>query len=301
MLPPQPILNPDAELDEPRRRRFPWKSLAAILVLGALGAGAYILHSTGQLSTLPFIGKSVSTAVPVVRAPKEAMKDAPLKTFSVKAEDIDATFQKAPLWQILKKEFPDWYRERVDEAARLKGEKKDDQDIAICLTQSIVELRRKHATSAFSASPAQLKTVAIAFVANLGELAKHSTEACYGFISQGESSPVVVDLMRSSDYTTVLQTQLTTVFQAIVEGRKTPKEALQPKREDYDVLAAQLAVRGWSPADLQLFSDSRALSRAAPAKVCQMVQDWFAAQLAVKDEDIKIRLLTEALKPVIAG
>jgi hypothetical protein len=55
------------------------------------------------------------------------------------------------------------------------------------------------------------------------------------------------------------------------------------------------------PADLALFSDPRALSRAAPQKVCQMVQDWFAAQLAVKDEDVQLRLLVEALKPVVAG
>jgi hypothetical protein len=32
-----------------------------------------------------------------------------------------------------------------------------------------------------------------------------------------------------------------------------------------------------------------------------MVQDWFAAQLAVKDEAVQMRLLVEALKPVVAG
>ena len=60
-------------------------------------------------------------------------------------------------------------------------------------------------------------------------------------------------------------------------------------------------MRGWNPVDLQFFSDARALSRATPQKVCQMVQDWFAAQLAVKDEDVQLRLLVEALKPVVAG
>ena len=32
-----------------------------------------------------------------------------------------------------------------------------------------------------------------------------------------------------------------------------------------------------------------------------MVQDWFAAQLAVGDEEVQVRLLIEALKPVVAG
>jgi hypothetical protein len=63
----------------------------------------------------------------------------------------------------------------------------------------------------------------------------------------------------------------------------------------------QLAKRGWSPSDLQLFSDARSLARATPERVCRMVQDWFAAQLAVSDEAVQVRLLIEALKPVVAG
>jgi hypothetical protein len=32
-----------------------------------------------------------------------------------------------------------------------------------------------------------------------------------------------------------------------------------------------------------------------------MVRDWFAAQLSVPDEEVQVRLLMEALKPVVAG
>jgi hypothetical protein len=32
-----------------------------------------------------------------------------------------------------------------------------------------------------------------------------------------------------------------------------------------------------------------------------MVQDWFAAQLSVPDAEVQIRLLVEALRPVVAG
>ena len=59
--------------------------------------------------------------------------------------------------------------------------------------------------------------------------------------------------------------------------------------------------RGWTQADMQLFSDERALSRAPPEKVCQLVTDWFAAQLDIKDQDIQLRLLVDSLKPVVAG
>jgi hypothetical protein len=31
------------------------------------------------------------------------------------------------------------------------------------------------------------------------------------------------------------------------------------------------------------------------------VHDWFAAQLALKDADMQLRLLVDSLKPVVAG
>jgi hypothetical protein len=31
------------------------------------------------------------------------------------------------------------------------------------------------------------------------------------------------------------------------------------------------------------------------------VQDWFAAQLSITEEDVQMRLLGESLKPVVAG
>ena len=52
---------------------------------------------------------------------------------------------------------------------------------------------------------------------------------------------------------------------------------------------------------LQLFSDERALARAAPDKVCQLVYDWFAAQLAISDGEVQQRLLVDSLRPVVAG
>jgi len=52
---------------------------------------------------------------------------------------------------------------------------------------------------------------------------------------------------------------------------------------------------------MQLFSDERELARAAPDKICQLVHDWFAAQLALKDSDVQLRLLVDSLRPVVAG
>ncbi len=311
--PQQPISNAmpagaggddDAWSDEPTRRRFPKIAIVALVLLALIGGGVYALHATGQLDPLISRVSSATTpepsTPPVVAASPEAPKP-PGGTYASDPAEVDRQFQRSALWQLLKTEFPDWYQERVRDTARLKGEGKADKAIAQHLAEQLVALRRKHVTDALAASPEHLKSVATTFLENLERLSRHSVDACYGFISQGETNPLIVELTRASEHTPSLQKQAAAIFTAIAQGRRTPAQHSQPTREDYDQLAMQLAKRGWSPMDLQLFSDARSLARASPERVCRMVQDWFAAQLAVSDEEVQVRLLIEALKPVVAG
>ena len=272
----------------------------------ALGGGAFALHKTGRLPmSLPLVTgedatgkvKTAASSIPTVTISKEP----PLLEFGATPGTVDDNLQKASLWKLVKREFPEWYGARVQDAVRLTGEQKDDTAISVYMTTALIDLRRKNADAVLAASPDRLKFVAASFVENLSRLTKHSTEACYGYISQGEGSPVIMELIRSPEHTSSLQAQFKAIIEAAADGRRLPKSYKPPSREDYDILAAQLAARGWSPADLQTFSDARALARAAPERVCQMVQDWFLAQLAVKDEDAQMRLLVEALKPVVSG
>lgn len=297
-----------------RKRGRSYGTLVVFLLLLTVLAGAALaLHQTGRLSALmadfglsdvsdtgakpASSTRTAANAAPATAGPSQSV----LLVTGSSAREVDATFQRTALWRLLKAEFPDWYGEQIREAARLGSEQKDEKAIAKYLADAMVALRRKHVAEALSASPPRLRTVASAFLGNLNRLAASSIDACYSFISQGETHPGVIELMRSSEHTANLQAQVVAVFEAIAEGRKAPRAQTPPRREDYDTLAAQLAQRGWNPADLALFSDPRALSRATPQKVCQMVQDWFAAQLAVKDEEVQLRLLVEALKPVVAG
>ena len=294
----------EEEWDDTPRRRLPRVAIAAVLMIGLLGVGAFGMHTTGHLDSLlarlSFTSSNPKSATPVVVAKPDARKQ-PQAEFSENPAAVDQTFQSTELWRLLKKEFPDWYQQRVLEAARQKSEGKADKEIAQQLAEQLVALRRKHVTDALAASPQLLKSVASSFLDNLERLSKHSIDACYGFISQGETSPIIVELTRASEHTQALQHQSAAIFTAIAEGRRTPAQHPPPTRDDYDKLAIQLAKRGWSPIDLQLFSDARSLARATPERVCKMVQDWFAAQLAVGDEEVQVRLLIEALKPVVAG
>jgi hypothetical protein len=290
--------------DDAPRRRFPRLAIVSLLMIVLLGGGAFALHTTGHLDSLlarlSFTASQEKSATPVVVAKPDARKQ-PQADYSDNPTAVDQSFQRSALWRLLKTEFSDWYQQRVVDTARLKSEGKTDKEIAQQIAEQLVALRRKHVTDALAASPQNLKSVASSFLDNLERLSKHSIDACYGFISQGETSPLIVELTRSSEHRPALQQQSAAIFTAIAEGRRTPAKHAPPTRDDYDKLAIQLAKRGWSPIDLQLFSDARSLARATPERVCKMVQDWFAAQLAVDDEAVQVRLLIEALKPVVAG
>src|SRR5690606_37358469 len=82
----------------------------------------------------------------------------------------------------------------------LKSQGRDRGEVARRLAETVRDLRLQHANDALAASLMALKSIAQSFLSSLQNLAKESTEACYGFISQGETSPHVVELMGSPEH-----------------------------------------------------------------------------------------------------
>lgn len=282
-----------------RRRRRLAVALGLILVLG--GGGWYAAAHLDDLPLPSMLLWSVSDGAELTPPPLEALRASPFQGIADTEQATDQAWQQAALWQTLKENFPEWYQERLKEAVQLKAEGKTDADIVKTLASGIVTLRRRYAKEALAASPAALRALASTFVANLKHLTEHNVEACYSFISQGEANPQILELMKNPDHLQHLQLQVTSVFEAVSEGRRSPQTHLPPRRSDYDALTQALKKRGWSDADLQLFSDPKQLARAKPEVVCRMVQDWFAAQLGIRDRGVQVRLLVESLRPVVAG
>jgi len=296
----------DAEEEEPGDERPRGGRLRRVLLtlclLGLLGgAGWYGYQYQAMIKTMLTQLSARIPAVLLESGDRKSMDAPPLKGLGGPAEAIDASLQTAALWRVVKREFPEWYAEQLKAAAALAAQNQDGNAVAQHMTRALVGLRRQNVNHALSAELPRLKAVASSFFENLVQLRKHSTEACFEFISRGEASPVVVALLQNSTHTVHLQAQLTAVFEAIADGRKTPRAYPQPRKSDYDTLAAELTKMGWSQGDMQLFSDERALAQAPPEKVCQLVHDWFAAQLGLKDRDMQLRLMVDSLKPVIAG
>jgi hypothetical protein len=234
-----------------------------------------------------------ATSAPAVPTPAA---EPPLDTAT-----IDGVLQKRPLWTLMKGSFPEWYEERVKEAARLAAGKKADRDVTKHLVEALVAHRRKNSDLALKASTSRHKAIATAFLDNLQSLSGRSADTCYRFISQGETSPIIVDLINDTSTAGPIEAQVIAIFEAVGEGKAQPVTHERPKKEDYDVLAGQLGKLGWSQADLQMFADPKALSAAAPARVCQMVRDWFKAHVDITDTAVQERLLFETLRPVVAG
>jgi hypothetical protein len=91
------------------------------------------------------------------------------------------------------------------------------------------------------------------------------------------------------------------MFEAIAEGRKQARYHIRPSQADFQQLAADLSKMGWTEEDMVLFNDEKAFAKAPSEKVCQLVHDFFKAQVDFEDSDAQTKLLINALRPVFAG
>lgn len=278
------------------------RAVKVLILLGVIGGAGYFAYPYRAqiLSMVSGGGPAVKEAVLV--ADRRTLDVPPFRGLQGSPDVLDNTLQQTALWRVLKREFPEWYTARIQQVSELSAQNKAQGEIAQQIAQALVLLRRQQLNNALSASVPRLKLVASTFFENLVQLRKTSDVACFEFIARGEASPLVITMLQGSPQVPNLQAQMTAVYEAIADGRKTPRAYPQPRKEDYEKLALDLTKeRGWTQADLQLFTDERALAQAPPAKICQLVHDWFAAQLDIKDLDMQVRLLVDSLKPVVAG
>jgi hypothetical protein len=278
---------PEAEMTAPKTNRM---ALAALLIfIAALAGGIWVAASPGLFGGTT---SGVFTAATGLLAGGSTSSSG----------SLDAKLQKTAHWPVIKREFPDWYGERLREAAKLAGENKTEDEIAKALVDQMILLRRQNSGLALSASTGHLKTLAGAFLSNLKALKQQSTTDCFNFISQGESLPALQDMLAPSQAkSSAIQLQVAAIFEAIGDGRKNPVTHERPQKADYDVLMAQLNQLGWSQTDVATFADPRALAKAPPERVCQMVEDWFTAHISITDAAVQERLLTDTLRPVVSG
>lgn len=251
--------------------------------------------------------KSAQLAVEDKRLPgeKSAAEKQRLATLAAEEEKnrtaskLDGRLQKIRIWELLKKEFPDWYTSQVTTGSAMLAEKKSDAEVDAQFMQDLAKFRRQRAHDALAAGLDSQLLVARAFLLNLEELRSQSVSACYGYISKGYSSPAAVEQLQISN--SAMDKLQVAIFEAVLEGSKKPTTHAVAIKGDWDTLIKELGKKGWQEDDLQAFSNPKLLSQKEPEKICTMVVDWFSAHLSISDPEVRGRLLFETLKPVLNG
>lgn len=283
-----------------RRRVTAARAVSALLLLIALVAGAWLVWDNRErLGPLANVGSLVATASNNVT--DASLRVSPFLVSGATGDAIEASLQRAAVWRLAKREFPEWYAAKAQQIGKVALETTDERVIARLMAESLVALRREHGVTALNAPLPALRKLANSFLDNLAELSKLGSQQCYGFISFGEGTPMVVELSRTPQHAEHLQRQMVAVFEAAIEGRRAQTAYPQVIRADYDMLSWELAKRNWTRDDLITFSDPQRLAALPPEGVCKMVQDWFSAQLDVIDSEVQARLLSHSLKPLVQG
>lgn len=286
------------EEEQPSRRRGPLVALLLVILLAGAGGAGYQYRE--QLAG--FAAALTASSAGMSMSDRKSLETPPLIGFRAgSTEAIDATLQGTALWRVIKREFPDWYTQRLADAVALAREGKDDAVIGQYVARKLVELRRQQVANGLSAKLPLLMAVASAYFETLDKLRSHSVEACSGFIRQGEAEPLIVAMLQGSEDTAHLQALATAVFEAIAEGRQVPRVYPQPSQEQYAVLANALAQRGWTREDFALIANRQAMAQAPADKVCQLVHELFQTQLSLPDPEVRERLLVDSLRGVFAG
>lgn len=304
----QPRAHPPHDHSRKRRRSRAAMAIAlsALAVVVSAAAAAYVwreqvVRTVANLTGANFAGAAKSGSTDGAEKQAPAAKAAPRVVAEPGSLAAATAVESSALWTLLRTEFPEWYGERLREATRIRNERRDDAAVSRYLMEQVVQLRRNYADDALSSAPEGLLNIARNFVTSLVMLNRESVDACYGFISTGETSNAIMPLLARQDVSATFEGQLIAIFEAVADGRRNRVAHLPPRKSDYDQLVRLLVSRGWTEQDLQTFSDPRTLAQSQPAVTCRLVREWFQGQLALEDEAAKVRLLVESLRPVVGG
>ena len=320
--------------------RSSWLAIAAtILILGLIGAGGWFAYNNqNSIASLyaDLVGdlQTTSDEVRIVRAPEQATREAadgsagdgraalqpapsavapqqtPPTTASISdqasSDPSAAALANVPLlrtqtWSFAEREFATWSGKQLDQAREMAAANMSVTEINSFLVNAFVEFRRDNAALALLASSDSLNKIATAFVDSLNVLTSQGPENCYAFISSGEGTASLAPVYFQPAVIEKIDQQMLAIMGAIVEAKGKASARSPPKAEDFDKLSAELNQRGWSDADLKLFSNPDALSRAKPEMVCRLVTEWFATQTTLADAEARDRLIAASLRPVIGG
>lgn len=318
-------LDDDDDFDQQPRRRPIIAALVSLVLIAMIGAGGWFAYTNQDalMKVYNDLTKEAGAQPGVVAAPgtparvaaDNAQQATQVKTAAASPERSAAPVQspaavasyselpifQSQFWRSFNALYPAWAKAQESNAGKLQANGKSSDEVLATVVKSVVEWRRSNADKILAASPDHLRTLAKTFVANLKFLVTQDVQACYGYISKGELSPTVLPLFGNPTYVGQLGIQTEAIIAAAQNGTTAKQAYAEPINKDFTDLTNLLVKRGWSEADLKMFSDPTELSTAPASKVCTLVTQWFETQLQMPPSSQQMRLLATSLQPVVRG
>ncbi|MBM3529076.1 MAG: hypothetical protein FJX62_13385 [Alphaproteobacteria bacterium] len=257
-------------------------SIAAGLVLLA-GGGFYFALTPRAPESLAPVSRPAPASAPAPSAPAAAAKPQPATPESVEAEI--AKSDHAELQALLKRAFPDEYRDLIAAAVQTRNEGASDADVGretFTKFQSILRANLKFAVGASTAAIDRLAANEIRLFAALGAA---GSDYCLAVLGRSENQGPVVppdDIRRLMRLATLHR------FEAIVEGRSRMVTVDALSAEELKAFEAVLAKAGLT---LNEIRSGEFLNKEGdgPGKPCVMVDRLYRA-VAQLDESPRCKL-----------
>ena len=212
----------------------------------------------------------------------------------ISASTADDALQKHRLFQLAKREFPDWYDRLLEEFVQKITDDGSDAQIAMLMRRRTAELALQNAHFATKASPAKLDELVRGRLEFVQWLEANNSAACSQFVqSYSVRGSAFAGLSKQIGFVAVLKKKAASELEAVIDGRKHQSSYAAPTKNDYRLLSNHLAARGWSNSQILDFAssiDSKALSIRLK---CRDLGRFFEAVLSIENQDTRSRLIAK--------
>jgi hypothetical protein len=205
-----------------------------------------------------------------------------------------------PIYQALKRADAEAYSRLRAEVAKRVTNGARSRDIETYTESYTAAFRRTHAEAAITASPNAIAALMRTLTDVFDYLHGRDDRLCGEYALRAFASERIRALAREAVFSTLLQRQAVTVFDAIAEGLRYPR-AYEPLAEADIQLAVQgIERRGWSDQMRAALAEPNQLNQLPLDLVCRIQREWLAT-LGSLPEPARTRWYREVLGALLRG
>ena len=212
----------------------------------------------------------------------------------ISASAADDALQKHRIFQLAKREFPDWYERLLEEFVQKIMDDDWNDQIAMLMRRRTAELALQNAHFTAKASPAKLDELVRGRLAFVQWLEANNSAACSQFVqTYSVRGSAFAGLSKQSGFIAALKKKASTELEAVIDGRKHQSSYAAPTKNDYRLLSNHLAAQGWSNSQILYFASLINSGVVSNGLKCGDWGRFFEAVLSIEDQDTRSRLIAK--------